>query len=454
MSDQPPIPTSGKPHLIGLIIILIASLLTLVLWLLLHDRLKGSEEATNWMEFQEQLDKIIHNDRLKRNEGSASARRQAVPAQRQDKPEPKSVQRPAVSIPPVAPDRANAAAASDREKPTIEQVYENPERYKGKSLVFEDVQLRGTTQLGANKQDLYYSVKSATGTVYAPTSDGRGNGISFQSQVDEKAASLPAVDAYFAATIRCTIAKNTDGNWVAHVTRVELLKPRLFVLSIGIDVLQGKQADSCVKDATAVEQLFSRLGKSVFRRVETQSLTGNAADRSAICRGIERLQRVATASDVVVIYCSIGSGLDAVDGYYLVPKGGRDQGWKRKVIWAAELGEELQNIPGTVVVLLDANNAGALLKQDWGKVKPGPVIVCAASAKEASLGDANNRYLAAAVIEGLKGRAAKNGNGEVTLDGLIRYIEQRLPALTKNQQHPVVRRPNGLELQSVALTKP
>jgi uncharacterized caspase-like protein len=109
-----------------------------------------------------------------------------------------------------------------------------------------------------------------------------------------------------------------------------------------------------------------------------------------------------------------------------------------------------------VLMLLDACHSGSIatdaLAGDLKQPECGVAVLCAAQGNETSLESAKDQhgYFTKWLLDGLRGGAG-NDAGEVTLARLYVHVEEKVPADTADQQHPVL---VGLSaMRSFALAK-
>jgi WD40 repeat protein len=249
-------------------------------------------------------------------------------------------------------------------------------------------------------------------------------------------------------------------------------RPRLFVLSIGA----GPDGNA----AAAVSKSLSAAAPGVFRDVVTQVVRGEEASPAAVDAALEKIRGQATLGDTTVIYYAGSETLDTAGHYRLsAARGGNPD---PAGVWLSDksLKRELAAIPGRMVLALDtvratqrrdreattgfcgstAAESGAdkldtaageflrdMLGEEYG------VTVMRASRRATSTRSAGALSpFAQAFTEALAGKADRDSDGQIHLQELSRYVQQRVQELSKGQQFPVIERPRGM--RSFPLAKP
>jgi WD40 repeat protein len=248
--------------------------------------------------------------------------------------------------------------------------------------------------------------------------------------------------------------------WVNNQARPA--KPRLFFLGVGIDAYPGDlKLDCAVSDATALEQTLladKKQASPLFDDVLTRPLLDQKATRQEILDGLKWL-RAAQPEDVVVIFYA-GHGNRDRDGNFQLLTVAYDAANPRETtVSGKELKDALAALESRrVLLILDACHSGSIatdaLAGDLKQPDCGVSVLCAAQGDETSREDARNRhgYFTKWLLDGLKGSAGTNKAGEITLARLYVHVEEKVPAETDDQQHPVL---VGLTaIRSFALARP
>jgi WD40 repeat protein len=242
--------------------------------------------------------------------------------------------------------------------------------------------------------------------------------------------------------------------------------PTLYVLSIGIDKYpKGLELDAAVKDATAlVETLTAKGTPQPYGKVQTALLTDRKATRKGILDGLGWLKKNMTEDDTAVIfYAGHGYRDRAAGQFYLVAQDANVKNIPGTAVSGTEVREILIDVPGKILVLLDACHSGAIgadkiadrpddLRRQLSAEDCGVVTMCAAMGSEEAGERGEHGYFTQALLDGLQGKAHKNRLGFVHLTALHFYVEERVSELSKDEQHVVIDRPTGI--YTFPLTRP
>jgi uncharacterized caspase-like protein len=205
----------------------------------------------------------------------------------------------------------------------------------------------------------------------------------------------------------------------------------------------------------AIKKFFVQNGKSMFKDVNITEICNESATRENILAKLDGLKT--QPQDVVVIYLA-GHGVNVAGNWYFIPHDviypEKDEEVKSKGLSANELVSKIKNISALKkLVLIDAcKSGGILLASERGVeerramaqlARATGIHIIAATGQEQSasevkeLGHGAFTYV---LLEGLSGKAKREG-GKVTVRGLLNYVEERLPEITKKYrteaQYPV-----------------
>jgi WD40 repeat protein len=238
------------------------------------------------------------------------------------------------------------------------------------------------------------------------------------------------------------------------------LRPRLFLLAVGINAYADKNLElrCAVNDARDLADTFVDKAAALFK-VQKKVLTDQEATREGIVEGLKWLRANAGPQDVTVVFYA-GHGETEEKSFYLLPQNVRLKELKKSGISGEELKQHLAELPGRVLLLLDACHSGAVgkvindLARDLADDECGVIVMCAALGKEKA-GEADGHgFFCRALIEGLRGerQAPRNPrDGYVYLHHLEQYVIDRVQDLSKDEQHPTTARPT---LRPLPLAKP
>ena len=230
----------------------------------------------------------------------------------------------------------------------------------------------------------------------------------------------------------------------------------LWILAVGVSHYTNPDLNLQFADADAesmADTIQAAAGNGPYREVRALVLTNEQATRENILGGLSRFLGQAGPDDVVVLFVA-GHGIrDLVtDSYYFLPAPATADNLVTEGLRMSDFDELLRVIRRNVkavVVMLDTCHAGALgipssrsvSGDDMARqmtagegffllaaTKPGEE-----SKEQSSLAHGAFTY---AVLEGLRGSADSNGDGQLTVSELFGYVARRVPALTQGQQHP------------------
>ena len=232
------------------------------------------------------------------------------------------------------------------------------------------------------------------------------------------------------------------------------IRPRLFVLSIGVSRYQEAQFSLAYaeKDAQAIAAALGAQNTLLFREIRTKVLVDEAVSRDSILESMNSFLGQAVSSDVVLIFVA-GHGIkrSATDTFYFLPYEANPQNMTTKGLRWSDFEEEIAALGArvkNVILMLDTCHSGALQIGMRGiEVTPdlssafqrkGTYVLAAASADEAAVeaGTWGHGAFTRAILSGLKGDADYNRDRIVDVLELFHYVEARVADMTRGQQHP------------------
>ncbi|HEY4002795.1 MAG TPA: PQQ-binding-like beta-propeller repeat protein [Candidatus Xenobia bacterium] len=259
-------------------------------------------------------------------------------------------------------------------------------------------------------------------------------------------------------------ASNRDGSIDSRGDDVEVTcqaperRPVLYVLAVGIDHYQSGLSLSCAaNDARSIAVFFK---PGLFSAVKPVLLIDGQASKQGILQALHGLETATSPGDAVVIYLA-GHGTVLGDLFYYLPYDVRkdsQESVRASGLSSVELGEALTHIPATKQVLvLDACHSGAaagtLGRLLSTRDLPAETLAVARLAHDsgsfliaASKGSQTAKEIPAlrhgvltyAILHGLgeggKPAARPNRSGEVTVNALLQYVDDAVPALTRKYQ--------------------
>ena len=270
------------------------------------------------------------------------------------------------------------------------------------------------------------------------------------------------------------IAYNTNGASVPALVQVKWTgagtepKLTLYVLAIGItnykDARQNlhfaaKDAEDFVALAKAQE---GGLYEKVILPPGHESLRDGDATRAAIIEGLDWIMgAVAKTTDVAMVFLS-GHGITTPDRHYrFLPYDYDDNHPLPTTISDSELQDYLTKIGGKKIFLFDTCYSGGVLGAKATDTQPdvdkfanelkaaenGIVMFASSTGKQLSLerDEWNNGAFTKALVEGMRGAAARPGLPAISISDLNGYVSQRVNQLTGGQQRPVMAIPQTVD---------
>jgi hypothetical protein len=209
----------------------------------------------------------------------------------------------------------------------------------------------------------------------------------------------------------------------------------LYVLSIEVDnsLVEKGANDPDAAEARRLARVFRRKGCGVYRQVRTRVLLGRRANRSGILRGMTWLRKNMTDCDTALIFITIHGGYDDMGFFGMFPAGFKKDDKAKTAVWGQEVREELLQMKGRKVVLLESCNAEAFLRTPV-RIQPLPRthMICSCRLKESS-----SSRMGYALSEGLRG-AAGRGKRVVNTRDLARYVRRQVRKNSGGKQHIAV----------------
>jgi len=245
---------------------------------------------------------------------------------------------------------------------------------------------------------------------------------------------------------------------------------RLFVLAVGIADYpeEGLKLNYSAKDARAIAARLKDKGSPVpFQDITVRVLTDKEATREAILEQLAKLRKELKPEDSAWVFYSGHGERDEKGTLFLLPANVDLKKPKVTGVSGDEVKTALVNLPGRVLLVLDACHSGAAgaakastssvsdeLARELGRDENGVIVMCSSMARQKSLEDNENRQSAftLALLEGLAGKGSKGLDGVVYQHHLDSYVLDRVRQLTKGQQTPTTAKPGNLP--PFPLTKP
>jgi WD40 repeat protein len=266
------------------------------------------------------------------------------------------------------------------------------------------------------------------------------------------------------------IAYNQNGAGVPAKVQVEWRGPgtdpklTLYVLAIGVSDYKEKkvQLHFAAKDAGDFEALAKSQEGGLYEKVITHSLRDSDATREAVLDELDWIKKaVSNTNDVAMIFLA-GHGVTTPDQHYrFLPYDYDASRVQRTTISDSELQDYLTKIGGKKIFFFDTCYSGALLSGRATSTQPdvdrfanqlkaaenGIVVFTSSTGNELSQEkeEWNNGAFTKAVVEGLRGAAARPRNPVIMISDLNGYVSQRVRDLTGGNQKPMMAMPKTVE---------
>ncbi len=248
-----------------------------------------------------------------------------------------------------------------------------------------------------------------------------------------------------------------------------LLKPSLYVLSIGVSDYQKDEYDLkyAATDASDFANSIKNQEGGLYKKVEVRLLTDGNATKDDILDGLDWLQRSTTSRDLAMVFIA-GHGVnDNYGTFYYLPNNADMENMRRTCLKFDELKYTASYCPGKVVMFVDACHSGDVmggrraapdvnsLVNELSDVESGAVVFTSSTGKQFSLEDPSwgNGAFTEALLEGLSGKADLFGNGSITIKALDAYIAERVKQLTNGKQSPTVVIPQSMPDFAIGVTR-
>ncbi len=261
-------------------------------------------------------------------------------------------------------------------------------------------------------------------------------------------------------------------------------KPRLLLLALAVDDYGDEDIpdlNCCRRDARAIIDVVRRRMAAVYDVREPVLLEGSEVTAKNLGRALGKLKAdLADASpDDLVLMFMAGHGVadERTKQYYFIGHDARfadicDGNYRECISW--DDFRPLADIPCRKVALLDTCHSGAIQSEDdpTGLTRnPKAAVrkfqedviftVTASSGDEKAVEDPDSKHgiFTMYVVKAIEGAAAEQPQGQVTLNGMVRYVKQQVPKRIeelsdgRRSQHPTAAPHEILEYVSLPLTR-
>ena len=240
-------------------------------------------------------------------------------------------------------------------------------------------------------------------------------------------------------------------------------KPTLYTLHIGVTRYQDPTLNLTYarKDAESLHAAWQGQTGGLFKEVKATLLTDATATRKSILRALADISKQATQRDLVLVSFA-GHGVnDLQNRFYLLPHETETNDLVSTAIRYSELTDLLADLPGKVVVMLDACHSGNFARQglatrnvqvvdefvrELTSSEVGVVVMAASTGRQPSVESAawGHGAFTKAVLDALSGKGDYNGDRVIHLKELDLAVTEGVKNLTKGEQKPVTYTPANL----------
>ncbi len=224
----------------------------------------------------------------------------------------------------------------------------------------------------------------------------------------------------------------------------------LYVLAVGIENYSDSslKLDYAVDDAEDFSDTILKQKGKLYDDVQVKIIRDGK--RTQIIDGFQWIIDESKEGDTVMCFLS-GHGFNEVRNFYFLPVDGNKDKLRSTGIKDTEIKDSLIEIKCTTILFIDACHSGNAigkaditgLANDLRNAKNGIIVFTSSSGNQKSYEDKEwkNGAFTKALVEGINGEAAKNG--EITVDGLSAYVTRSVKDITVEKQTPTSSKPNG-----------
>ncbi len=244
----------------------------------------------------------------------------------------------------------------------------------------------------------------------------------------------------------------------------EMLKPSLYVVSVGVSEFQNSDYNLTYADDDAIEisKILKTQNQKLYKEVHVKELTNSNAKRADILDAFYWLEENATHKDMVMIFIA-SHGFNEKGQFYILPHDGNHERLRTTGVDWADFQDVLGNLPSKVVLYLDACHSGQLGSslmasrdieidnieaiREITSPEHGVVVMSASTGKEKSLESAEWQHGAftLALIRGLQDKKADlDKDGIIYLRELDFFVADEVKNITKGKQHPTTQKPSTI----------
>jgi uncharacterized caspase-like protein len=234
--------------------------------------------------------------------------------------------------------------------------------------------------------------------------------------------------------------------------------PNLWILAVGVNKYDSPAVDNlryAVNDAREIVAAFSAQQGKRFNRVNSLLITDDTPVKPTAENIINNLDFLSRAGqhDVILLFLA-GHGVnDSRGDFYFVASDtgfGSDGAIQRSRAVSHQEIMRVRDLPGKKLIFIDSchsENAGgtrAVVVADSNRLlrdimEPSTVVFTSSTGRQLSHEYPAQQHGAFtwALLQGLRGGADYDKNGQITMKALDMYVSRTVPELTRGAQHPV-----------------
>ncbi|MCL2805159.1 MAG: caspase family protein [Treponema sp.] len=233
--------------------------------------------------------------------------------------------------------------------------------------------------------------------------------------------------------------------------------PNLWILSVGVNRYDSPDIPNlsyAVNDAREIVNAFKAQEGRRFGRVNSLLITDDSEIKPTAANIIDGFDFLSRASqhDIILLFMA-GHGITNTNQeFYFVSSDStfaNGQIQRSRAVSQTEI-MRVRNLPGQKLIFIDACHAGAAGGNTRGLsvvnsnhlirqiMEPSTVVFMSSRGMQESLEFHRDRHgiFTYAILQGLRGAAFPDSNGNITMKALDMYVSRTVPELTNGQQHP------------------
>jgi hypothetical protein len=237
----------------------------------------------------------------------------------------------------------------------------------------------------------------------------------------------------------------------ADILSGSLVEPTLHVLAVGVTTYRDQTLANTVRfpadDAQAIARKLREQGTAHYRQINVQTLLNEKATREGIRNALTEMAGKVLPQDVFILY--LGGHGRIYDGeYHFIPHDAVQsaaEGLRKRSVSHDDLRRLLTRIrAGKSIALLDTCSAGLFgsrrggrssdekdALERLGRLTGRTILAATADDRMALEGEGQHGAFTHTLLEGLAGKADRNGNRLVDVRELAAYVQEQFPRLAR-----------------------